>query len=182
MSAAIVLRNTKLGAATEVATPSNLGNNGFVSAEKLDQTAGNHKTWMKNGTVQTDTTFFNNASPSMRMTPTSTSLKLESASQFQGIEVALANGATGTVSVYVRKSAAGDGAAYNGNQPRLIVKANPAIGIASDTVLATYSAGTGAWNQISGVSPAVTDDGVIECVVDCDGTAGWINVDDWAVA
>jgi hypothetical protein len=111
-----VLRNTKLGAATEVATPSNLSNNGFIASEKHDGTAGNHMTWMKNGKVQTDTTIFNTLSPSMRMTPTSASLKLESAYQFQGMKVAVASGATVTIAVYTRKSVVGDGTAYNGNQ------------------------------------------------------------------
>ena len=76
----------------------------------------------------------------------------------------------------------GDGAAYNGNQPRLIVRRNDAIGITSDTVLATYSAGTGSWNQLSGTTAAFSDDGVAEVIVDCDGTAGWTNIDDWSVS
>lgn len=177
-----VLRNTKLGATTEVANQSNLSNNGYIASEKHDQTAGNHKNWMRNGTLITDTTFFNNASPSMRMTPTSSTLKLESAPQFQGVKVAVANGATASISAYIRKSAVGDGAAYNGNQPRLIQKANPALGQNSDVVLATYASATGSWNQISGTTSSATDDGCWEIVVDCDGTAGWINVDDLAAA
>jgi hypothetical protein len=61
-------------------------------------------------------------------------------------------------------------------------KANPSIGIGTnlrDVVIATYSAGTGAWNSISGTTAAVTGDGVLEFYIDCDGTAGWVNVDDW---
>jgi hypothetical protein len=247
----IILRNTKLGAATEIANPSNLSNNGFIASQKHDQTAGNHMTWMRNGKVQTDSVVFNTAAPSMLMTPTSfqgpfsgfsstsgsptigvgtntnifTSLsvgmliecgtaafpsgttissfsasagtitasanagatqanftiafarKLESAPQFQGVKVAVANGNSAGVSVYIRKSAS-----YNGSQPRLIQKANPALGQNSDVVLATYSAGTGSWNQISGTTSTATDDGVWEIVVDCDGTAGAINVDDWATS
>ncbi len=71
---------------------------------------------------------------------------------------------------------------YNGVQPRLILKANSAIGVASDTVLDTMSIGSGAWEQLTGTTPAATDDGVFEFVVDCDGTTGWINVDDWTIA
>jgi hypothetical protein len=69
---------------------------------------------------------------------------------------------------------------YNGSQPRLILKANPAIGVANDTVIATASAAAGTWAQISGTTAAATDDGVMEFTVDCDGTTGWINVDDWS--
>ena len=175
VDARIVLRNTKLGAATQVATPSNLSNNGYIEAEKLGQTAGNHVTWMRNGKVQTDASVFNTAAPSQLMTPTSATLKLESAAQFQGIKIPVANGGSVTATVFIRKSAS-----YNGNQPRLIVRANPAIGIAADAVLATYSGGTGSWASISGATAAVTDDGEVELVVDCDGTAGAINVDDWS--
>jgi hypothetical protein len=30
------------------------------------------------------------------------------------------------------------------------------------------------------VSVSPTDAGALEFIVDCDGTQGWINVDDWA--
>jgi hypothetical protein len=44
------------------------------------------------------------------------------------------------VSVKVQK----DGS-YNGNVPCLIVKANPALGITSDTVLQTCTVNSGSW-------------------------------------
>jgi hypothetical protein len=59
---------------------------------------------------------------------------LESASKGKGVLAAVANGATLTPAVYVWKEGG-----YTGNQPRLIVRANPAIGITTDTVLATLS-------------------------------------------
>jgi hypothetical protein len=91
------------------------------------------------------------------------------------------DGGTITINAYVRKSATGDGAAYNGNQPRLIVRANPVAGITTDTVLDTMTVGTGTWEQLTGTTAAVDADGALEFYVDCDGTAGWINVDDWTV-
>lgn len=421
----IVQRSTKMGAATEVLGQANLGNNGFIASAKHDQTAGNHKTWMRNGTIQTDSTVFNTAAPSLLMTPITSGVafnanftsgssdatalavvangpldigsvvfsatiwngtavvtalnknagtisfskpslvnstpsqftlcyKLESAPQFQGVKVALANGGAATVSAYVKKraenlftfsedfsnaawtataltattgqtdplggtgatkyletvantthslsrntavtlvngasyvysfyikpeggrqwfrisedtrnswvdltngvtgtvsashsititsagggfyrvsvafpssaaswtpvvrSAAADNNAasfvgdvtkgftifgqqveagsslspyqvttssqqigYNGSQPRLIQKANPALGQNSDVVLATAALGNGVWEQISGTTSTATDDGVFEVVVDCDGTTGAINVDDWATS
>lgn len=77
-------------------------------------------------------------------------------------------------------SAWGTGDLYQGNQPRLIQRANPALGQNSDVVLATYSAGAGSWNQLTATSSTATDDGAWEFVVDCDGNTGFINVDDWS--
>jgi hypothetical protein len=180
----VIIRNTKMSAATEVENPSFLSPQGSIQSQKHDQVAGSHKTWLGAGTLSTDTTIFNNASPSLRMTPTSATNKLESASLFHGMKVAVNNGGTVTVSVRTRRSSAGDGAAYNGAQPRLIVKANPALGASfnSDTVLDTHTAADGTWETLTGTTASVTDDGVIECVVDADGTAGWINVDDFSVS
>jgi hypothetical protein len=62
-------------------------------------------------------------------------------------------------------------------------RANPAIGVTNETVLATSSLTLAdTWYLVTGTTAAVTDDGVIEVYVDCDGTAGNIFVDDWSVA
>lgn len=245
----VALHNTKLGAATEVSTQTQLTALGFISSQRHDQTAGNHKTWMRGGALTIDTTIFNTASPSLRMTPIATGVGstnittnsgsanftvatsnnltggfiyhstafpnaariiaynpltqeytasvnasasvtaslanygwlCESAPFSKGIHVPVANGQTVAISVYTRRSAVGDGTAYVGLQPRLILKANPALGVATDTVLDTHTAADGSWEQLTGTTPAATDDGAFEFVVDCGGTAGWINVDDWAV-
>lgn len=172
----VTIRNTKLGAATEVATQSSMSSKGFISAEKLDQTSGNHKTWMRYGTLNTDAMTFNTAAPSMQMTPNNATNKLESAYQFQGIKGAVANGQTCAISVYVRKSAT-----YNGNQPRLIQKANPALGQSADVVIDTMTVAVANWEQLTGTSSTANDDGAWEFVVDCNGTVGSVNVDDWVV-
>jgi hypothetical protein len=180
MDVRLVLRNTKLGAATEVANQSILSNFGYVASEKHDQTAGNHKTWMNNGTLQTDSTIFHTASPSMRMTP-ATQNEFKSAYKFNGIQVPVANGSTVTINAWVRKSQTADGADYNGLQPTLRLMANPAIGIAADTVLDTAAAANGTWEQLTGTTASATDDGVMEFVVmGDDATTGWVNVDDWS--
>jgi hypothetical protein len=112
------------------------------------------------------------------MTPSSAASKLASAPRGAlGMLVEVSSGVAKTVSCPVRKSAAGDGAAYTGNQPRMMVRANPALGLTTDTVLATYASGTGSFNTMSGSTPTPTDDGEFEVYFDCDGTAGWINVD-----
>lgn len=171
------LSNVALRAATEVANTSNLSPYGFIKSSKHDQTEGAFKSWFYSGIVERDTTIFNTAAPSERLTPSSASIKLASGSRL----VAVDDLGTVTINAYVRKSVAGDGAAYNGNQPRLIVKANLACGINTDTVLATMSAAAGSWQQLTGTTAAVNADGALEFYVDCDGTAGWVNVDDWSV-
>ena len=173
----ITLNNTILGAATEVLNPDQLSTSGFIKSSKHEQTEGAFKSWFQSGIIERDTTIFNTAAPSERLTPTSATIKLASGPRL----VAVDDGGTITINAYVRKSTAGDGAAYNGNQPRLIVRANPAAGITTDTVLDTMTVGTGTWEQLTGTTAAVDADGALEFYVDCDGTTGWINVDDWSV-
>lgn len=173
----VVLINCLLASATEVANQGNMDVGSSIGSQKHDQTNGLHKTWKPQGTLALDTGTVHTGSQSLSMTPVSgatSTNKLESSP----IQVAVANGATVTPTVFIRKSAA-----YDGNQPRLVLKRNDAIGVSADTVIATYSSGTGSWNSISGVSPAATDDGVMEFVVDCDyGTGGVVYVDSFTAA
>lgn len=179
MSGTFILINTTLGSTTQVSSITN--STDAVFAQKLGGTTGNHKTWLAYGIISIDTTIFNTASPSLRMTPNSASSKLQSALEELGMRVAVSSGNTVTISVKVRKSVVGDGTAYNGNQPRLFVRRSDALGISTDTLLATASGSAGSWETLSGTTSSVTDDGVLEFYVDCDGTTGWINVDDWLV-
>lgn len=174
----VIFSNSKTGAATPFS-----GNTLFVGKagarfQRFNQTDGDHRGYFRNGIIRTDATIYNTASPSERLTPNKSTEKLESGSRF----VAVDDAGTKTISVYVRKSQSGDGAQYNGNQPRLVVKRNDALGITSDTVLDTMTAAVGSWEQLSGTTATATDDGAFEVVVDCDGTAGWVNVDDWSVS
>lgn len=178
-SATIVLRNSKMGGTNEVATQTNLLGESTIGSQKHDQTAGLHKTWKKYGTITIDTTISNTASPSERLTPNNASNKLIS-----GVKrVAVASGFSSSPAIYIRESVVGDGTDYNGNRARLIVKRNDAVGIISDTVLATASVSSeGAFEQLVGTTAAATDNGVLEFYVDCDGTTGWVNVDDWSLS
>lgn len=151
----------------------------MVRVQRKGGTAGVHLTSKPHGVNRLDSVIYRTASPSERVTPSSSTYKLYSATKQKRVS----NGSTATFSVYIRKSVVGDvgGFAYGGAQPRLILKANPAAGIASDVVLQTAAASNGTWEQLSGTSATVTDDAVLEAYVDCDGTSGaWINVDDWA--
>jgi hypothetical protein len=138
--------------------------------------AGVHRVIKRNGTISNDSTIYDVSPSSLRLTPNSAVYKLESTPFI----VAVASGSTPTTSVKVRKSVAGDGTAYNGNQPRLLLRANPSAGTSynSDIVCATASAASGSWETLSYTLPvAVTDNVGMEFYIDCDGTTGWINVD-----
>lgn len=169
----LLLVNCILASATEVSNQTVLSPNSFIYSQNHDQ-AGGVRRWGKYGTSDLDTTTYRTASPSQTLTPNSSSNKFISDDTQP---IAIDNGQTATVTVYVYKSAA-----YNGNQPRLIVRRNDSIGITSDTVLATCVGGTGSWISLSGTTAAATADGAFVCYVDCDGTAGTVSVDDWSVA
>lgn len=143
-----------------------------IAFDKFNNTSGSHRAYKQYGRTESDQSTFNTAAPSEALLPNDASGKLPSGSK----KLAVASGTTATVSVYVRKSAT-----YNGNQPRLIVKANSIAGITTDTVLDTMTVGTESWEQLSGTTATVSDDCVLEVYVDCDGTAGTVNVDDWSV-
>jgi hypothetical protein len=171
-----------LASTTEVGTNFNTGNaNSFIQSSNHDQVSGAFKVIFPWGILTNDTTIFNTATPSIRMTPSSATIKLKSAPVLSGSwRVAVASGATAQFSVNTRKSVVGDGAAYNGAEPRLIVRRNYSCGITADTVLDTMVVAAGSWEQLTGTTAAASSDCVMEFVVDCDGTAGWINVDDSA--
>jgi hypothetical protein len=170
----IVLRNTNLASATEVANQSSLAGKSFIKYQRTDQVTNVHKTVYPNlGTIAYETTTFRTAAPSQKLSPSGAGAgeKLESGPKRKRI----ANGATVAISVYVRKSAG-----YTGSAPRLVQRANPAIGVNVDTVIATHSAAADTWQQLSGTVAAATENGVAEFFVDCDGSAGDVYVDDWS--
>lgn len=171
----LVTRNTTLNSTTQVGSPTTFIEGSFIGLAKLNTTAGNHKMFKKFGTFTPDTTIFNRATPSTRLTPNSATQKLQGSVKKTAVPITQ----TAVLGVWVRKSVAGDGSAYNGNQPRIILKRDPAAGIMTDTVLATASGAAGTWEFISGTTPAITDNAVYTWYVDCDGTAGWVNVDDY---
>lgn len=176
----IVFHNSKLSSPTPVLGQlTGLQPDDVIGSQQHGQVEGAHKAWKKYGRLESDTVIFKTATPSERMVPVSASGKLTN----QGKKLAANKDVAVTVGAQVRLSVVGDagGANYNGNYPRLIVKANPSAGISSDTVLATATSGaSGAWQQLAAaVTP--TRDCVLDYRVDCDGTAGWVNVDDWTV-
>jgi hypothetical protein len=148
-----------------------------IQSFKHDQTTDNHIIFKTTGRVQRDTTIFNVSSPSIRITPNNAIIKIKS----HPVTVPVSVGQSLTVSVKVRKSQAGDGAAYNGSEPRLIVIENRGANISSNTVLDTMTYSNSSWETLTGTTPVASSNSAFEFVVDCDGTAGWINIDDWDV-
>jgi len=173
-SGVVILRNCVLGSTPEVSTP--IYNNGYIISENHDQVAGAKRVYLKRGRIDTDTAIIRSGSRSLRLIPNSLGTKLE----YIFAKSAVASGTTPTIGIYVRKSVVGDGAAYNGNQPRLIIRRNILVGITTDTVIATATnAANGAWELLSGSLPTLTGNGIVEIELDCDGTTGWVNIDDF---
>lgn len=171
--------NVTFGSTTELTCTSSCSNTfqtargSYFTDQKHDQTAGLNKVITPYGVIAESTSTCD-SSPCLKMTPISATIKLDTAAMQTkgGWAVYVTNGQTPTISVKVQKDAS-----YNGNAPRLVLKANPALGINTDTVLDTLSVGSGSYETLSAAVSAVNDDGVLQFVVDCDGTAGNIYVD-----
>jgi hypothetical protein len=145
-----------------------------VFSDDHDQVSGAFKSWMKYGVTLRDSSIQDSSKDTYRMTPASASGKLRQQYPF---EFRVEAGTTPTISAKVRCSSAGDGATYNGNRPRLILMEDPCLGVNAPAVLATAtSAANGAFETISAACPSLSRKGVIRVIVDCDGTAGWVNL------
>lgn len=176
----IQMHNCLLNSTTEIENPSGgLSLTSWISSMKHDQVAGSHKSWYRYGRIESDQTIFRSSSPSEKLIPYSSTVKHAN----QGKKISVKSGNNTNISVWVRESVTGDGVDYNGSRVRLILKANPYVGINNDSVLATATVSSeGAWQQLSATVPALAADCVIDVRIDCDGTAGYVNVDDWQLA
>ena len=169
----VILVNCLLASSTEIDFISSLLHGSSIKFQRRDQTVNLHKKVTVDGVTTLDAAIFD-TSPSIRMTPAHASIKTETIIRKKQV----ASGNSVTVDVKVRCSVVGDGAAYNGARPRLIQKAQPGAGTDADVVLDTATvASDGAWETLTGTIAAVSENCVIAFVVDCDGTAGWVNID-----
>lgn len=183
----LVFINPTFGAATLLSARSVLAWPNHIKMLNVNGTAGDNRYYDATADQKRDTVIYSSSPQSWRITPLTTATKSRSgcinggAGFLGSYVVAVASGGTATVSVKVRESVVGDGTAYNGARARLIVLRNYAAGITSDTVIATATvASNGAWETISGTTASVAQNALLEFVVDCDGTTGWLNMDDWA--
>lgn len=172
----IRFRDTRLASATEFGNSASLIGRSRISRQRIDGTTNSHNTiYPALGTITYDAAVFRTAAPSERLTPSgaTSAFRLQSSIRRVSVEAA----ATPTVNAYVRK----DGS-YTGSAARLIVLANPSMGLDVDTVLDTHSAAAGTWEQLTGVLPAATEAGVWQVIVDVDGSAGNVYTDDWSAS
>lgn len=173
--------NCQFGSVNEVIGLNIASYNSYIACSRYDGVSGEFRTFTPLGRITKDTVIFDTAnlglSDSTRLTPTSVASKLASDKI-----IAVPNGRSLKVTVAVRTSVIGDGAAYNGALPQLVVKKNHAIGLLTDTVLATATvASSGAFEFIVGTTPIATDNGAFTFCVTCNGTTGWVNTDSWIV-
>lgn len=171
---------------TKWGAQSSMSDRPYIGFQKYDQTANDHRRVLpRRGECTCDTAIYKTAAPSERVYP-----RVQDAysgnKMHSGHKLALiTSGDAKTVSVWVRKSSASDsgGANYTGAAPRLRMRHAQAVnsGESFEVTLATMTAGVGSWEQLTGSISAPSEDCVVELWVDCDGTAGWINVDDWGV-
>lgn len=174
--AEIVLIDTLLASATEIQNSTRLRGRSFIAYQRADQSTGaNRKEYPALGTVSYDAVLFRTAAPSEKIEPSASTAgqRIETGPK----RVPVLSGNTVNIAAYVQVDAS-----YDGSAPRLMLRANPALGIDTDTVIATFSAAAGVWQQLSGTTAAAAEDGVFEFYVDATGTAGQANVDDWSAS
>lgn len=176
----LILVDSTLASTTQVSSQSSMQKSASVRLQKSGGVAGANPGYWKSGRSSTDAVIYDTSPYSMRLTPSSATLKLMV--PFGSFNVA--SGSVVTITCKIRKSVVGDGVAYNGNQVRWWLKANAAAGSSydSDILMATTSGAAGSWETLSYTLPsAVTDNTAFSMYFDCDGTAGWVNIDAFTV-
>jgi hypothetical protein len=151
---------------------------GFVSL-KHNGVSDSHRVFHQTGYYQTDTAIFKDSSPSIRMFSVVAGRGKMNSNLYR---IPVNAGSTCQVSVWVRKSTTTDvgGVNYNGAEPRLIWRYNSLAGNTADTVAATATAGLGVWEQLTYTTGTIPETTVLEFLIDCDGSTGWVNIDDWS--
>lgn len=145
----------------------------FLRSQRHGQTDDDHRMFTPIGTIKTNASVFNSAAPSAELQPSSATYKLK----LPLPKIPIDDGATISITVAVRKSAA-----YNGNAPRLILKRKDSLGYTADVTADTLSVGADTWEDLTYTTAASIDDGMVEFYIDCDGTAGSVYVDDVRVS
>lgn len=169
-SAQIYTENCLLSSATPVGGITFMATtNCFVQHDKYQQIAGNWLRVTKLGSSQPDATTLLTSPVSVKMFPLSATNKLQSSP----MQIRVNNGKVATVSCAVVKNSP-----YAGNQIQMVVLANAAMGVNTDTVIATGSLAVGSVETLSGAISAATQTGTFDVVIRCDGTTGSINYGD----
>jgi hypothetical protein len=181
----VSFRNTQFNSTNTVANVLSLIGDSFVGSSKHQGAGTSHFAWTRVGTLRNDLVLFDPATPgseSLRYTFSNLNTFANAVTPLK--RVIVPSGKSLKVTASVRTSTVGDGTAYLATTyPRLVVKANPAVGVNSTTVLATATAASsGAWEVISGTTGVATDNGVLEFYIEAVGPiTGWMNIDSWKV-
>lgn len=125
-----LLFNCRLGSATEVAGV--FADGQCVRSQRHDQSATTHKSWYRTGTVISEQTNVRTTSGyAWKLTPslTTAKLRLPGPSEYDGFRVACPANEARIISIWILRNAA-----YNGAQPRIVIKGGIIQGIASDVV------------------------------------------------
>ena len=147
-----------------------------IVIQKLNGTTGSDFIYSNTSTISLDSTIYKTSTPSTRITPVTLGVLTPSST----VRIPVKSGQFSTASVWVRKSSLSDGSAYNGSQPTLLIRPNLAMNILDNTIVATGSAAVGNWEQLSYTTSTASYDTVLEFIVVCDASSGWINIDDWS--
>lgn len=154
--------------------PSAGGNQSAIAFHNTDQVEDDHR-WVIPycGFGKRDNAVYNTAAPSEKLYPKSATYKMRSAVK----RFPVAAGATKTIAVWVRKNTG-----YNGaTAPRLVIVPNSGVGYKVTTALATLTTAVDTWGMLSFTLPASAWKTVVELYIECEGTAGSVNVDDWSI-
>jgi hypothetical protein len=178
----LVFNNCKFGSPTEVVRPSVMSANAKIGMMRVAGVTAANRTYFRAGLQILDTSIFRSSPYSVRMTPTSSTLY----QKFDQKVVPVRQGSTPSISVWVRMSATADGNNYNGTLPRLWLENTASLGVFSgydDVLLATAATGNGVWKQLSATLPVTPyENTAFKVYLDCSGTVGWVNVDDWRIS
>jgi len=157
-------------------TSTSKGVQNFFTYQNFQQIKNSGLTQYFYGSTIIDTTIFDNVSPSFRCTPSNATIALIA----PAFHVAVRSGTTKTITIRVRKSVVGDGAAYNGSfQPYVWLPSNGNLGpqFSGFTVMTASNAANGAWETLTYTTPVCNDDSVLQFWVYQNGTTGWVNWD-----
>jgi len=147
-----------------------------VVIQKLNGVTGSDFIYNNTATISLDSAIYLSSAPSTRIAPVTLGVLTPSST----VRIPVKSGQTSTVSVWVRKSSLSDGAAYDGGQPTLVMRPNLAMNNLDNTTVATMTAAVGTWEQLSYTTGTAPYDTILEFIVVCDGSAGWINIDEWS--
>ena len=148
-----------------------------VVIQKLNNSTGSDFIYSNTSTISLDSVIYRSAAPSTRLAPAIT-VGCETPSPT--VRIPVKSGQTCSIGVWVRKSTSGDGGAYNGGEPTLVIRPNLALNNLDNTTVDTMTATAGNWEQLTYTTSAVAYDTTLEFIVVCDGRTGWINIDDWS--